>query len=149
LTPKARIIELPSGATPLDFAYHLHTEIGHRCRGAKVNGQMVSLTTEVKTGQTVELMTVKQGGPSRDWMNPEAGYLKSSRARQKVRTWFHALDLAHDRGAEALNSEVERLQRSEISAEEFILSKIVKPRSTAKGRVLVVGVDRIMKAFAR
>ena len=149
LTPKARIIELPSGATPLDFAYHLHTEIGHRCRGAKVNGQMVSLTTEVKTGQTVELMTVKQGGPSRDWMNPEAGYLKSSRARQKVRTWFHALDLAHDRGAEALNSEVERLQRSEISAEEFILSKIVKPRSTAKGRVLVVGVDRIMTALAR
>lgn len=149
LTPKARIIELPCGATPLDFAYHLHTEIGHRCRGAKINGQMVSLTTVVKTGETVELMTVKQGGPSRDWMIPDAGYLKSPRARQKVRTWFHALDLANDRSAEAINSEVEQLQRSEISAEEFILSKLVKPRSATKGRVLVVGVDRIMTALAR
>lgn len=161
LTPKARIIELPKGATPLDFAYHLHTEIGHRCRGAKVNGQIVALTTELQTGQTVELMTVKQGGPSRDWMSPESGFLKSSRARQKVRTWFHALDLAEgridersaektaDRTAESGSAEAERLKRAEISAEEVILSKIAKPKTAAKGQVLVVGVDRMLTALAR
>jgi GTP pyrophosphokinase len=152
---------LPKGATPLDFAYHLHTEIGHRCRGAKVNGQIVALTTELQTGQTVELMTVKQGGPSRDWMSPESGFLKSSRARQKVRTWFHALDLAEgridersaektgDRTVESGSSEAERLKRAEISAEEVILSKIAKPKTAAKGQVLVVGVDRMLTALAR
>jgi GTP pyrophosphokinase len=161
LTPKARIIELPKGATPLDFAYHLHTEIGHRCRGAKINGQIVALTTELQTGQTVELMTVKQGGPSRDWMSPESGFLKSPRARQKVRTWFHALDLAEgridersvekagDRTAESGSPEAERLKRAEISAEEVILSKIAKPKTAAKGQVLVVGVDRMLTALAR
>ncbi len=164
LTPMARIIELPKGATPLDFAYHLHTDIGHRCRGAKVNGHIVPLTTALETGQTVELMTVKQGGPSRDWMNPEAGYLKSPRARQKVRTWFHALDLAEGRiedktqekqveksvdrsGTES--SDAEKLKRSEITAEELILSKIAKPRAASKGQVLVVGVDRMLTALAR
>lgn len=157
LTPKARIIELPKGATPLDFAYHLHTEIGHRCRGAKVDGQIVALTSELQTGQTVELMTVKQGGPSRDWMSPESGYLKSPRARQKVRTWFHALDLAEgraeERGQQSADdvsvSQAERLKRAEISAEEVILSKIAKPKSTEKGQVLVVGVDRMLTALAR
>jgi GTP pyrophosphokinase len=156
LTPKARIIELPTGATPLDFAYHLHTEIGHRCRGAKVNGQIVPLTTEIHTGETIELMTVKQGGPSRDWMNPDAGYLKSPRARQKVRTWFHALDLAEGRSddkpgerQEDVSQEAESLKRAEISAEELILSKIVKPKTASKGQVLVVGVDRMLTALAR
>ncbi len=160
LTPMARIIELPKGATPLDFAYHLHTDIGHRCRGAKVNGQIVPLTAEIHTGETVELMTVKTGGPSRDWMNPDAGYLKSPRARQKVRTWFHALDLAegrgedrtHDKGekvGETGSAEAERLKRSEITAEELILSKIAKPKAASKGPVLVVGVDRMLTALAR
>lgn len=156
LTPKARIIELPKGATPLDFAYHLHTEIGHRCRGAKVNGQIVPLTTEIHTGETIELMTVKQGGPSRDWMNPDAGFLKSPRARQKVRTWFHALDLAEGRVEEKANDrdetsspEAESLKRAEISAEELILSKISKPKTASKGQVLVVGVDRMLTALAR
>lgn len=156
LTPKARIIELPKGATPLDFAYHLHTEIGHRCRGAKVNGQIVPLTTEIHTGETIELMTVKQGGPSRDWMNPDAGFLKSPRARQKVRTWFHALDLAEGRVDEkstdrddGSSQEAESLKRAEISAEELILSKITKPRTSSKGQVLVVGVDRMLTALAR
>lgn len=156
LTPKARIIELPKGATPLDFAYHLHTEIGHRCRGAKVNGQIVPLTTEIHTGETIELMTVKQGGPSRDWMSPDAGFLKSPRARQKVRTWFHALDLAEGRGDdkssdrdETSSQEAESLKRAEISAEELILSKIAKPKSASKGQVLVVGVDRMLTALAR
>lgn len=169
LTPMARIIELPKGATPLDFAYHLHTEIGHRCRGAKVNGQIVPLTAEIHTGETVELLTVKQGGPSRDWMNPDAGYLRSPRARQKVRTWFHALDLAEGRGddkpmdkagekstekpsdrkSEGMPSDAERLKRSEITAEELILSKITKPKAASEGPVLVVGVDRMLTALAR
>ena len=117
----------------------------------------MALTTELQTGQTVELMTVKQGGPSRDWMSPESGYLKSPRARQKVRTWFHALDLAEgraeERGQQSADdvsvSQAERLKRAEISAEEVILSKIAKPKSTEKGQVLVVGVDRMLTALAR
>ena len=92
LTPQARILALPLGATPLDFAYHLHSELGHRCRGARVDGAMVPLNTPLQNGQTVEIVTVKEGGPSRDWLNPQLGYLQSSRARQKVRAWFNAVD---------------------------------------------------------
>ncbi|CAG9178604.1 RelA/SpoT family protein [Cupriavidus pinatubonensis] len=92
LTPQARVIALPQGATPLDFAYYLHSDLGHRCRGARVDGTMVPLNTPLKNGQTVEIIAVKQGGPSRDWLNIELGYLASSRARAKVRAWFNALD---------------------------------------------------------
>jgi GTP pyrophosphokinase len=92
LTPQARVIALPQGATPLDFAYHLHSELGHRCRGARVDGAMVPLNTPLQNGQTVEVVTVKEGGPSRDWLNPQLGYLQSSRARQKVRAWFNAVE---------------------------------------------------------
>jgi GTP pyrophosphokinase len=92
LTPQARVIPLPQGSTPLDFAYHLHSELGHRCRGARVDGAMVPLNTPLQNGQTVEIVAVKEGGPSRDWLNPQLGYLHSSRARQKVRAWFNAVD---------------------------------------------------------
>ncbi|CAM2147296.1 GTP pyrophosphokinase [Pararobbsia alpina] len=92
LTPEARVIALPQGATPVDFAYHLHTELGHRCRGARVNGAMVPLNTALENGQTVEIVAIKQGGPSRDWLNPQLGYLQSPRARQKVRVWFNAIE---------------------------------------------------------
>ena len=91
LTPQAAIVELPAGATPLDFAYVVHTELGHRCRGAKVDGHLVSLNTALQNGQTVEVVAAKEGGPSRDWLNPEAGYLVSQRSRTKVRAWFNAL----------------------------------------------------------
>lgn len=94
LTPQARVLALPQGATPLDFAYYLHTDLGHRCRGARVDGAMVPLNTPLKNGQTVEIIAVKQGGPSRDWLNPDLGYLASTRARAKVRSWFNALDAA-------------------------------------------------------
>ena len=87
-TPMGRIIDLPAGATPLDFAYRVHTEVGHRCRGAKVNGRMVPLTHRLNTGDRVEVLTVKRGGPSRDWLNPALGYLATSRARQKVQHWL-------------------------------------------------------------
>ncbi len=96
LTPQARVLELPVGATPIDFAYHLHSEVGHRCRGAKIDGVMVPLNTALKNGQTCEVITAKgapgSAGPSRDWLSPE--YTVSSRTRSKIRAWFHALDLA-------------------------------------------------------
>jgi GTP pyrophosphokinase len=105
MTPQARVIELPNGATPIDFAYHLHTDVGHRCRGARIDGTMVPLNTPLKNGQTVEIITARGGaaapaGPSRDWLTP--GYVASPRTRAKVRAWFNAIDqeetLSHGRG---------------------------------------------------
>ena len=98
LTPEARVIELPVGSTPIDFAYHVHSDLGHRCRGARVDGAMVALNTALATGQTVEIITAKPSpttplealGPSRDWLNPQLGFLHSPRARAKVRQWFNA-----------------------------------------------------------
>ncbi len=90
-TPNAEVVELPAGATPIDFAYVVHTTLGHRCRGAKVDGAMVPLNTPLRSGQTVEVTTVKEGGPSLDWLNAELGYLQSPRSRAKVRAWFNAL----------------------------------------------------------
>ncbi len=94
LTPQGKIIDLPKDSTPIDFAYALHSGLGHRCRGAKVDGAMVPLNTPLKNGQRVEVSTVKEGGPSRDWLNPDAGYLRSHRARAKVRQYFNGLELA-------------------------------------------------------
>jgi GTP pyrophosphokinase len=91
-TPTGQIIDLPQGSTPLDFAYAIHTEVGHRCRGAKVNGRIVPLTQRLNTGERVEILTAKEGGPSRDWMNPQLGYLNSANARGKVRAWFNQQD---------------------------------------------------------
>lgn len=91
LTPDAAIVDLPAGSTAVDFAYSVHTDLGHRCRGARVDGAMVPLTTPLQNGQTVEIVAAKEGGPSRDWLNPELGFLASPRARNKVRAWFNAL----------------------------------------------------------
>ncbi|MBI4755418.1 MAG: bifunctional (p)ppGpp synthetase/guanosine-3',5'-bis(diphosphate) 3'-pyrophosphohydrolase [Betaproteobacteria bacterium] len=88
ITPQDKVIDLPHGATPVDFAYRVHTEMGHRCRGARVDGVLVPLNTALSNGQRVEIITAKQGGPSRDWLNPQQGYLASSRSRNKVRQWF-------------------------------------------------------------
>ena len=93
LTPQGKVIDLPQGSTPVDFAYAVHTNLGHRCRGAKVDGQMVPLNYVLKNGQQVDIVTTKQGGPSRDWLNPELGYVHSHRARTKVRQWFKAQQL--------------------------------------------------------
>src|SRR5215470_7812791 len=90
LTPQGKVVDLPRGATPVDFAYAVHTSLGHRCRGARVDGAMVPLDYKLSSGQRVEIVTVKQGGPSRDWLNPELGYVVSHRARAKVRQWFKA-----------------------------------------------------------
>jgi len=94
LTPQGRVIDLPGGSTPIDFAYALHTDLGHRCRGAKVDGAMVPLDYKLANGQRVEIVTAKTGGPSRDWLNPSLGYMVSSRARHKARQWFNAMELA-------------------------------------------------------
>jgi len=110
LTPNAAIVELPQGATPVDFAYAVHTNVGHRCRGARVDGAMVPLNTPLQNGQTVEISTVKEGGPSRDWLNAELGYLNSHRARAKARAWFNALALHETvaRGREAVEKLLQR-----------------------------------------
>ena len=89
LTPRGEIVDLPRGATPLDFAYHVHTQLGHGCRGAKVNGRIVPLTQPLSNGVVVEIITGRSGGPSRDWLAAEGGFLASSRSRAKVRAWFH------------------------------------------------------------
>jgi GTP pyrophosphokinase len=92
-SPKGQVVDLPAGATPLDFAYSIHSAVGHRCRGAKVNGRIVNLTYQLQTGEEVEILTAKEGSPSRDWMNKNLGYLKSASNRAKVRNWFNHLDL--------------------------------------------------------
>src|SRR3989475_135913 len=94
LTPQGKVIDLPQGATPVDFAYALHSDIGHRCRGAKVNGAIVPLDYRLKNAEAVEIITAKTGGPSRDWLNPALGTIKSSRARNKVRQWFNSREIA-------------------------------------------------------
>src|SRR4029078_6953707 len=110
LTPDAAIVELPQGATPVDFAYSVHTNLGHRCRGARIDGVMVPLNTPLQNGQTVEVITVKEGGPSRDWLNPELGFLSSHRAKSKVRAWFNALAMEQTvaRGREAVEKLLQR-----------------------------------------
>ena len=111
ITPKGAIVELAQGATPLDFAYHVHTEVGHRCRGAKVNGRIVPLTYELKNGEQVEVLTAKVGNPSRDWLSPHLGYVKTNRARAKIRQWFiqQDQDKSIAAGRAALEREFQRL----------------------------------------
>ena len=106
LTPQGKVVDLPAGSTPVDFAYVVHTSLGHRCRGAKVDGHMVPLNTPLANGQRVEVLTVKEGGPSRDWLNPELGFVNSHRARAKVRQWFKAQ--AHDETRAQGRAAVER-----------------------------------------
>lgn len=115
-TPRGDIIDLPAGSTPIDFAYHVHTEIGNRCRGAKVNGKLVTLDYQLRTGDQVEILTAKQGGPSRDWLNPALGLVRTQRARSKVRQWFKRQDreqnLTH--GKAMLERELKRLGIAEV-----------------------------------
>ncbi len=121
LTPQARVVELPAGGTPLDFAYHIHSELGHRCRGAKVNGMMVPLNTQLATGQTVEIVSAKTGGPSRDWLNLELGYLRSARSRAKVRQWFNALEFEQSvtAGREIVEKELQRLGKTAVKLDDL------------------------------
>jgi len=110
-TPKGDIIDLPIGSTPVDFAYHIHTEIGHRCRGAKIHGRLVNLSYTLKTGDQIEILTAKRGGPSLDWLNPNLGYVKTARARDKIRAWFRKQNREKhiSSGREVLERELKRL----------------------------------------
>jgi GTP diphosphokinase / guanosine-3',5'-bis(diphosphate) 3'-diphosphatase len=127
-TPRGDIIDLPAQATPLDFAYHVHTEIGHRCRGAKVNGRLVTLDHVLKTGDTVEILTAKHGGPSRDWLNASLKLVNTQRARSKIRNWFKRQDreLNLTQGKAILDRELRRLG---LDFDLEVLSEALEMRS--------------------
>jgi len=110
LTPQGKVIDLPKDATPIDFAYHVHSDLGHRCRGAKVDGAMVPLNTPLRNGQQVEILAAKQGGPSRDWLNPALGFVRSAGARTKIRQWFNRQnhEAAVAQGRELIEKELQR-----------------------------------------
>ncbi|WP_311222878.1 MULTISPECIES: bifunctional (p)ppGpp synthetase/guanosine-3',5'-bis(diphosphate) 3'-pyrophosphohydrolase [unclassified Acidovorax] len=140
LTPDAAVVELPQGATPVDFAYTVHTSVGHRCRGARVDGAMVPLNTPLQNGQTVEITTVKEGRPSRDWLNSELGYLTSHRAKAKVRAWFNA-QATHEtvaRGREAVEKLLQREGRTAMKLDDLAVQLGFK---TADALFEVVGKD--------
>ena len=120
-TPAATVVELTAGATPIDFAYTVHTDLGHRCRGAKVDGVMVPLNTPLHSGQTVDVTTVKEGGPSLDWLNAELGYLKGARAKAKVRAWFNGLAQKETmaRGREAVEKLLQREGKTSIKLDDL------------------------------
>jgi len=140
LTPDAAVVELAQGATPIDFAYTVHTNLGHRCRGARVDGAMVPLNTVLQNGQTVEINAIKEGGPSRDWLNAELGYLVSPRAKAKVRAWFNA-QIAHEnvtKGREAVEKLLQREGKTAMKLDDLAIQLGFK---SAEGLFEVVGKD--------
>jgi GTP pyrophosphokinase len=122
LTPQGEVVDMPAGATALDFAYHIHTDVGHRCRGVKVDGRIVPLTYELRNGQQLEVLTARQSAPSRDWLNPHLGYLKTPRARAKLRHWFKQQDrdINMRAGRVALERELHRLGMSGSQLEKVV-----------------------------
>ncbi len=128
LTPQGDIIDLPAGSTPIDFAYYVHTEIGHRCRGSKINGKLVSLDYVLETGNQVEILTAKRGGPSRDWLNPNLGLVRTSRARSKIKQWFKQQDRESNltQGKAVLEKEFKRLGLKNIDLEKIVSDLGVK-----------------------
>jgi GTP pyrophosphokinase len=120
-TPKGDPIDLPAGATPIDFAYQIHTDIGHRCRGGRVNGKLVSLDYKLQTGDKVEILPTKRGGPSRDWLNPELGLVNTQRAKSKIRHWFkeQAREQNISSGKNILERELRRLSMTALNIEEL------------------------------
>lgn len=145
-TPKGDIIDLPMGATPLDFAYHIHSEVGHRCRGAKVNGHIVHLNHVLHTGDRIELLTAAAGNPSRDWLNPELGYLKSSRARAKVSQWFrHQETSLHLEEAKEQEIPRKKIEKPEAPISIHSLKKSLTPEAGLQ----IVGVNDLLTRIAR
>ncbi|MGV8050435.1 MAG: RelA/SpoT family protein [Anaerolineaceae bacterium] len=122
LTPKGDVVDLPYGSTPIDFAYQVHTDIGHRCRGAKINGKLVTLDYTLQTGDKVEILTANRGGPSRDWLNPNLGLVKSPRSRSKIKQWFKQQDRDQnlDHGKLVIEKEFKRLGLGQIDLNEFL-----------------------------
>jgi len=130
VSPKGDVVEMPAQATPLDFAYHVHTQIGHRCRGAKVNGRIVPLTYTVQNGDKIEIITGKQPQPSRDWLSPQLGYLAATRSRTKVRNWFRQRDREQNKrhGRDILERELSRLNVRDIATDT--IAKQLKLKDT-------------------
>lgn len=148
LTPLGKVISLEKGSSPIDFAYAVHTDLGHRCRGARIDGAMVPLDTALSNGQTVEIISVKQGGPSRDWLNPERGYLRSQRARARVRAWFNALDdEANQSPTKTIDPKTEKV--ADKAQHDVIQIKTRQSKSNQSGDVLVVGVDSLLTQLAK
>jgi GTP pyrophosphokinase len=149
LTPLGKVISLEKGSSPIDFAYAVHTDLGHRCRGARVDGAMVPLDTPLQNGQTIEIVAVKHGGPSRDWISPSRNYLRSQRARTRVRAWFNAVD-DEEAGPKSADTKVEQKTEAKViaPAPEIVLKQSARKQGQA-GDVLVVGVDSLMTQLAR
>jgi GTP pyrophosphokinase len=137
LSPKGDVVEMPADATPLDFAYHVHTDVGHRCRGAKINGRIVTLTTKIRNGDQVEIITGSKPHPSRDWLSPRLGYLASSRSRAKVRNWFRGQDREQHlrQGREILERELSRLNVRDLPTDA--IAKQLKQKDTESLCVLL------------
>ena len=130
VSPKGDVVELPANATPLDFAYHVHTQVGHRCRGAKINGRIVPLTYHVQNGDQIEIITGSQAKPSRDWLSPKLGYLAGARARAKVRNWFRHQDRDQHlrQGRDVLDRELSRLNIKDVATDA--IAKQLKHKDT-------------------
>ena len=139
MTPQGRVVDLPRGSTAVDFAYRVHTDLGHRCRGAKVDGALVTLNTQLETGQRVEIVVAKQGGPSRDWLNPSLGYLFTHRARAKVKQWFstRALEETVAEGRAIVNRELQRMGETGTR-----LDDLAGKLGFAKGEDMFIAVAR-------
>ncbi|MCK9388332.1 MAG: bifunctional (p)ppGpp synthetase/guanosine-3',5'-bis(diphosphate) 3'-pyrophosphohydrolase [Sulfuritalea sp.] len=155
LTPQDKVIDLPRGATALDFAYRLHTDLGHRCRGAKIDGHMASLNTPLKNGQRVEIVALKSGGPSRDWLNPAQGYLATHRARSKVKQWFAAQDEAEllTQGRSLVTRELQREGQSQANVDELAVKLGLKSAealylAAARGEVGMRAIDVALRGGA-
>ena len=145
LTPLGQVVPLQHGATPIDFAYAVHTDLGHRCRGARVDGAIIPLDTQLKNGQTVEIVSVKQGGPSLDWLNAERGYVATHRARSKIKAWFNAK-------LEQEEFEKPVVATTQVEPPKVDTPEIIVRKSRAKashGDVLVVGVDSLLTQLSR
>lgn len=145
LTPQGDIIDLPKDSTPIDFAYHVHTEIGHRCRGAKVNGAIVPLNYKLHSGDQVEILAAKEGHPSRDWLMPNLGYVKSARARAKINTWFRK----HDEVSK--HPEVKSVQEKLVKPVTFETYPLKKQTnlSVRRSDVVIEGIGDLLCNFAK
>jgi GTP pyrophosphokinase len=153
LTPKGEVIDLPRGGTPLDFAYSVHTSLGHRCRGAKANGRIVPLTHVLANGEVVEIITGRHEAPSRDWLAPEQGYLASARSRAKVRAWFRRQDVADNRSAGARLAERELARVGARPEQLALLAQELKARDVEHLHQLLgegeITITQLMNAAAR
>ena len=139
LTPKGQVIRLRKGSTPVDFAYGIHTEVGHRCRGAKVNGHMVPLTYSLKSGERVEILTAKEGGPSLGWIDPHLGYIKTTHARNKIRAWFRQQD--HEKHLKAGKHILDR-ERQKQNIRELDLEALSRVFHLPRGEDVLLALGR-------